>query len=283
MKTLNLREFIDSKHIHIAYNILKSEQENWNIIGKTSLKSYDTEYNLAYFVCKCSSVKGLCLQRMPKYPKYYQECISSWVKLEGILTQKTKESILNSCLFGNKYIKHRNSPICISSFSKSNIKRVLDIRILIEIHFRSSSFSHDIIEILKGPQVAHVNSKCIIIDNELNIITDNKPLEHRNFKLKLIQSALLDRDFERKYVVKWETLFNQRFQWNQIWTSTLEIPLKNTKKEFQWKIIHLALFTEHKLFLMNMSNGLCHFCNVNMETITHLFYCCTKINWIIHE
>ena len=84
---LNLREFIESIHTHFVYKILKSEHENWNIIGKTWLKSYDTEYNIEYFVCKCPSVKGLCLQRMPNY---YQGCILSWVKLECIFMQKNK-------------------------------------------------------------------------------------------------------------------------------------------------------------------------------------------------
>ena len=32
-----------------------------------------------------------------------------------------------------------------------------------------------------------------------------------------------------------------------------------------------------------MSNGLCHFCKANIETLTHLFYDCAIIHSIIHE
>ena len=84
-------------------------------------------------------------------------------------------------------------------------------------------------------------------------------------------------------MIKWETLFNEHFQWKQIWTSTLELPLSNTEKQFQWKVVHNAIFTEHKLFLMNMSNGLCHFCKANTETLTHLFFDCAVVNRIIRE
>ena len=93
----------------------------------------------------------------------------------------------------------------------------------------------------------------------------------------------MDVNFERKFILKWETVFDQTFQWKQIWNSTLELPLSNTEKQFPWKVIHNAIFTEHKLFLMNMSTGLCHFCKTNTETIKHLFYECSIINRVIHK
>ena len=88
----------------------------------------------------------------------------------------------------------------------------------------------------------------------------------------------MDVNFERKFILKWETVFDQTFHLKQIWNSTLELPLSNTEKQFQW-----AIFTKHKLFLMNMSTGLCHFCKTNTETIKHLFYVCSLINRVIHK
>ena len=105
------------------YKIIKSEYEHWTIIGKGWLKSFDSDYNIDYFLCKCTSVKGMCLQEMPKY----QDCISAWTKLNSKLMQKTKDEILKSYLFGNKYITYRGTPIYISSFSKSDIKTVKQI------------------------------------------------------------------------------------------------------------------------------------------------------------
>ena len=45
-------------------------------------------------------------------------------------------------------------------------------------------------------------------------------------------------------------------------------------KEFQWKILHRIIYTEHKLQMMNRSNGKCHLFNGNSETLSHLFFNC---------
>ena len=62
-----------------------------------------------------------------------------------------------------------------------------------------------------------------------------------------------------------------------------ETTISNKENEFEWKVIHNAIFTVHKLFLMKMSDGLCYFCKENAENLTHLFHYCRRINWIIHE
>ena len=56
------------------------------------------------------------------------------------------------------------------------------------------------------------------------------------------------------------------------------MPLK-----LQWKVIYNAIFTEHKLLLMNMSDGLCHFCKSNEANLTHLFFYSRRMNLIVHE
>ena len=196
---------------------------------------------------------------------------------------------MNSSIFGNKYITLRSSPIFVSSFSKSNIQTVKQIlnseanafhepelirdRLVDKTGWNvkykkiKSSFPPELIKILKCQNVPSENANQITMDNELNIFFNNKHQKPPKFKLKLIQNILLDTDFERKYMIKWETLFNEHFQWKQIWISTLELPLSNTEKQFQWKVVHNAIFTEHKLFLVKMSDGLCHFCKANTETL----------------
>ena len=74
----------------------------------------------------------------------------------------------------------------------------------------------------------------------------------------------------------------------QIWLSVLEITVSNNEKQFQhvqWKVIHNTIFTEHKLYLMNMSDGLWHFCKETTENLTHILYnnYCRKMNWLIRE
>ena len=74
VKMLDLREFIESKQINFMYKIIKSDHEHRNIIGKGWFKSFVSDYSIDCFLCKCTSVKGLRLQAMPKY---YQDSISA--------------------------------------------------------------------------------------------------------------------------------------------------------------------------------------------------------------
>ena len=124
VKMLNLRDFIESKRVHFVYKIISTDYEHWNIIGKNWLKQLDSEFNINYFICKCSSIKGLNLNGIPIF---YKESISSWVRYKGLLCHKDRDSILNSYLFGNTFLTYRSNPIFISSFCKSNVKKVSDI------------------------------------------------------------------------------------------------------------------------------------------------------------
>ena len=69
-------------------------------------------------------------------------------------------------------------------------------------------------------------------------------------------------------------LFNQTFNWKSIWESSNEITYSNKEKQFQWKIIHNAIFTEYKFQLMNFSVVFCDFCKIEIEDIRHLFCTC---------
>ena len=73
-------------------------------------------------------------------------------------------------------------------------------------------------------------------------------------------------------------IFNGNKFGSQHWNN-LSVTQKNN---FNGKLCMVPFFTEHKLFLMNVSTGLCHFCRANTETLTHLFYHCAIVNCIGH-
>ena len=62
---------------------------------------------------------------------------------------------------------------------------------------------------MKG-QIGQNKRKGVTINNDLNIYTESKILEPRKLKLKLIQNILLDRNFEKKFQLKWNTVFNKK-------------------------------------------------------------------------
>ena len=46
---IHLTEFIKCKRIKLAYKVIHSSYENWNIIGKYWFKRFDEKYNTEYF------------------------------------------------------------------------------------------------------------------------------------------------------------------------------------------------------------------------------------------
>ena len=81
---------------------------------------------------------------------------------------------------------------------------------------------------------------------------------------------------------------NEYINWKLIWQTTKNSIADRKSKDFQWKFIHRIVSTEHKLRLMKKSDGLCTFCKLHEETLSHLFYSCQidstiweKINSII--
>ena len=62
--------------------------------------------------------------------------------------------------------------------------------------------------------------------------------------------------------------------WYSVWVNIKRAYCSNKAKQFQWKFLHNAIFTEHRLNLMRVSNGLCNICKRERETLFHLFFSC---------
>ena len=63
---INIDTFVKSKQIQFIYTIINSEMDSWNAIGK---------HWLFCFLCRCSNIKGLCIESIPKY---YRDAIQAW-------------------------------------------------------------------------------------------------------------------------------------------------------------------------------------------------------------
>ena len=95
--------------------------------------------------------------------------------------------------------------------------------------------------------------------------------------LKEIQYLLHENNFQPKFIDRWNTVFDAEINWKNHWKCSIETPLSNKEKQLHWKIIHNAIFTEHKLSLIGRSKGKCHFCKTETEYLTHLFCECAVI------
>ena len=88
---------------------------------------------------------------------------------------------------------------------------------------------------------------------------------------------------EPKCQNKWELIYNKKVMWEVVWKNLNLLRCKQKIIQFQWKYIHFIVYTKSRLQKMGKSNGLCHFCKNNTETLQHLFFQCLKIKSIIEE
>jgi len=82
--------------------------------------------------------------------------------------------------------------------------------------------------------------------------------------------------------IKWEALYGEDINWEQVWSKLKQVHVSNKIKEFQWKCIHNIIYTENRLQKMNMSNGKCQVYS-NNETLQHLFFQCSSAKIIVKE
>ena len=122
---VNIDSYIDSRRIKFIYRIINEPIENRNSIGKYWLSRLDLKFNETFFICKCSNVSSLNLNRYPLYYLFYQKSIQAWTKcLQCVQKVETKTNILHVSLFGNCNITFQNKPVKFSSFLRSNIKTI---------------------------------------------------------------------------------------------------------------------------------------------------------------
>jgi hypothetical protein len=99
MSMVSLDSYIDSRRLKFIYRIINEPIENWNAIGKYWLSRLDFKFNETFFICKCSNVSSLNLNR---YPLFYQKSIQAWTKcVQCVQKVETKTDILHVRLFWN--------------------------------------------------------------------------------------------------------------------------------------------------------------------------------------
>ena len=108
--------------------------------------------------------------------------------------------------------------------------------------------------------------------------TEDKLVENKHLLLKGIQSVLNTcKNVKPNCETKWNVFFNREFEWNKIWTYNIQNFASRKYNQLNWKILHNVVYTEERLQRMGRSNGKCHFCKTESDTLTHLFFGCENI------
>lgn len=97
---------------------------------------------------------------------------------------------------------------------------------------------------------------------------------HSPLKLKQIQQVFCVKVNTLKCEDKWNKSLNVTLNWRNIWSIVHKTPASAQAKQLQFRINHQIIFTEQKLQLMKISDGICTFCKSEKETLKHLFWEC---------
>ena len=121
------------------------------------------------------------------------------------------------------------------------------------------------------------------IDSNLNTRNhNNKIIVPKELKLKKIQKEIR-KPITPKCQLKWDAFHEKKFNWISIWYILNKIKCKQSIIHFQWKCLHNIFYSEYRLQKMGKSNGQCHFCKNEIESLMHLFYRCHKIKHVLDE
>ena len=103
-----------------------------------------------------------------------------------------------------------------------------------------------------------------------------------NVKIKQIKPTLIFKEKPLKCETKWTDLFETSFNWHNlhVWSIIRRSKASAQAKQLQFKLNHQIIFTEHKLKLMSVSNGICTVCKSEKENLRHLFWSCSNANTI---
>lgn len=259
-------------------------------------------------MCRCSNVSTLKLNNIPIF---YRNLIHSWSKFNNNLQQSsTIDEILEQRLFSNSNITFQNKPICFASFVKSNIKTIKDIWSTIENDFKNcneiynslndkrnciseyarikKAVPKEFVKISQGEIAVDLNSNrghFLKLNRDLYLYDKmEKIILPFQLELKSIHQ-IINKKIKPICQIKWEALYGEDINWEQVWSKLKQVHVSNKIKEFQWKCIHNIIYTENRLQKMNMSNGKCHLCQVdnNNETLQHLFFQCPSAKIIMKE
>jgi hypothetical protein len=267
---INLFSLVKSKQIKVLYKIMHSGNETWSALGKYWLKKFDKDTGEDFFLCKCSNIKGLKLNRIPKF---YLNALQSFSKFRTKFTPNSLQDILDTPLFCNENIKFCAKSLFFKSFLLSGLRTIRDIWDEEILNFKDSiqiynslfdkrnciseyskikaAIPNTYVSILKKVENLSRNKNGKIKRVDISMLSNyNIFIKPKDLKLKCIQK-ILNPQVLPKAKIKWENEYDNDINWGQILGNLKKTYLKNKISEFQWKSIHNILYTECKLNRMD--------------------------------
>ncbi len=285
----NLRNVIKTRHVMIVKRILSEGNEIWKTLPRKYFKSLDDMYNEEYFLLR-ASVPHNVIDNI-QMPEFYKQCIKSWQEI-GIQSKDTltEENILTQKLWYNDRLRVNGEMLNNKSWAKAGITTIGDI-----IDSNGNTRSVNIRNIIRNSDVIlYVEKIKAAIPKEWRNLLNNKEetIQHinkdnqrtvnekvANANSKQIYDMLQGKKKRSRWETEWEVKYGPQ-QWDTVYKANRNKLADRRAIDLHWKTMNYGLNTEEKLRKMKLSDGKCVSCQIETETVEHLFFECELIDRI---
>lgn len=220
---------------------------------------------------------------------FWKEVIAAWAEL--IEVPSTIDEILSQTLWFNTKIQINSEPVFYYNWSDKNVNFIKDLLDVDGKFYNYDGFQKKFQ--IAGDQTNYDNLIESIPRNWIETINNqsqiNNSIPHPNIEFllkkvkkskciyKIISSRILLEPTNCQQ--KWETAFNeQNIPWKEVYPLAFTCTLESRLRIFQYKILHRILGVNKLLFKIKKAESpLCSFCNLQEETLEHLFWECPEI------
>ena len=100
-------------------------------------------------------------------------------------------------------------------------------------------------------------------------------IKYENFVSKISSKATAQKRYDERFNMQTFQLHWEKIYLLPFYNTTLD----NKLREFQYKILHRILYTNEMLFrFKKVDSPSCDLCGIELETVEHLFFSCTKVS-----
>ena len=253
------------------------------------LKKYGSE-----LIFECN-LKKTDIDSMFKKGSFLSDILSSWNEVKNAKRDEPEyENAGEIIIWNNSNLRIANKTFFFQFWFDNGVKFLKDIynshtnqfytfiELVDKYHLPATDFlkymslKSCIPVILKNKLDTNVNnniniSQCNIYQQMLKTKDTNKFLykyQSKNNPVEYISS-------QNKWAAHFE---NENLQWEKIYSNIYTSTIDTTMRNFQYKYLFRITPTNKRLFTQKISNSnLCDFCNMDIETIQHLFWECNHV------
>lgn len=283
LRTTNYETFVKTQRISWIKRLLYGEHDlGWKISFNHFFEFVGGKF---IFLCDYDTRK----MKLTGIPSFYVEMLTAWQDLDKC---RNFEGNKNSIIFNNKKICVRSKMIFDWDLFQKGIVQVSDIIDNKEMKPRQYFWdlgikSNGLLKIydictalpddLKEGNIMKIDAQNYEI--QIKVTGNAKPF--MNVKTKEIYSHFILK-FQQEYVLKIRDghtdLQFTPAEIKDIFLRVKSSSLSNRQREFQFKLLHGALYTNEKLYNFGyVRDNLCSFCHREVETYSHLFLSCETV------